>query len=156
MTSSEIEALMHRVKELENTVQIHQISLAAKDVLIEQLKEALKIALARKYGRSAESYVDPNQIDLFDEGALKRFKKLSSFTQFDSVLIDPPRKGFPELNNWIKSCKPKQLVYVSCNAATMARDLQKLEGKFTIDKIILVDLFPSTYHFETVACLSFK
>jgi tRNA/tmRNA/rRNA uracil-C5-methylase (TrmA/RlmC/RlmD family) len=38
----------------------------------------------------------------------------------------------------------------------MARDLQKLEGKFTIDKIILVDLFPSTYHFETVACLSFK
>ena len=70
MTSSEIEALMHRVKELENTVQIHQISLAAKDVLIEQLKEALKIALARKYGRSAESYVDPNQIDLFDEAEI--------------------------------------------------------------------------------------
>ena len=67
-------ALMHRVKELENTVQAHQTSLAAKDVIIEnnkliieQLQEALKIALARKYGRSAETYVDPNQIDLFDE-----------------------------------------------------------------------------------------
>ena len=96
------------------------------------------------------------KIDLFDEGALKRFKKISSFTQFDSVLIDPPRKGFPALADWIKSCKPKQLIYVSCNAATMARDLQSLEGKFTIDKVILVDLFPSTYHFETVACLSFK
>ena len=93
---------------------------------------------------------------LFDEGAIKRFKKRSSFTQFDSILIDPPRKGFPALADWIKACKPKQLIYVSCNAATMARDLQALEGKFTIDKMILVDLFPSTYHFETVACLSFK
>ena len=104
----------------------------------------------------SNTHDDYLKIDLFDEGALKRFKKLSSSTQFDSVLIDPPRKGFPALGDWVKSCKPKQLVYVSCNAATMARDLQKLEGKFTIDKVILVDLFPSTYHFETVVCLSFK
>ena len=74
MTTGEIGALMHRVKVLENTVQAHQNSLAAKDVIIEnnkliieQLQEALKIALARQYGRSAERYVDPNQIDLFDE-----------------------------------------------------------------------------------------
>ncbi len=72
-----MEALMHRVKELENTVQAHQTSLTAKNVIIEnnkliieQLQEALKIALARKYGRSAESYVDPNQIDLFDEAEI--------------------------------------------------------------------------------------
>ena len=96
------------------------------------------------------------QIDLFDEGALKRFKKLSAVTQFDGVLIDPPRKGFPALGDWVKACKPKKLIYVSCNAATMARDLCALEGKFKIDKLLLVDLFPSTYHFETVACLSFK
>lgn len=96
------------------------------------------------------------KIDLFDEGALKRFKRLSEVTQFDSMLLDPPRKGFPALAEWVRLCKPKQLIYVSCNAATMARDLSTLEGKFTIDKLLLVDMFPSTYHFETVACLSFK
>ena len=121
--------------------------------VLEQSESSLPRVMVDVVPYEHEDYL---KIDLFDEGGLNRFKKLSSFTQFDSVLIDPPRKGFPELNNWIKSCKPKQLVYVSCNAATMARDLQKLEGKFTIDKIILVDLFPSTYHFETVACLSFK
>ncbi|MDB2409960.1 hypothetical protein N9W57_04975 [Pseudomonadales bacterium] len=102
------------------------------------------------------SHDDYLKIDLFDEGALKRFKRLSEVTQFDSVLLDPPRKGFPALAEWVKLCKPKQLIYVSCNAATMARDLSTLEGKFTIDKLLLVDMFPSTYHFETVACLSFK
>ena len=105
---------------------------------------------------ASNKHDDYLQIDLFDEGALKRFKKLSVIKQFDSVLIDPPRKGFPALNDWVKACKPKQLIYVSCNAATMARDLRALEGKFTIDKLLLVDLFPSTYHFESVACLSFK
>ena len=74
MENTDIKALVHRVKELENTVQAHQISLTTKEaiienknLIIEQLQEALKIALARKYGRSAESYVDPNQMDLFDE-----------------------------------------------------------------------------------------
>ena len=121
--------------------------------ILERSEEPLSRVMIDVVPCDHEDYL---KIDLFDEGALKRFKKLSSFTQFDSVLIDPPRKGFPALSDWVKSCKPKQLVYVSCNAATMARDLQKLEGKFTIDKMILVDLFPSTYHFETVACLSFK
>ena len=105
---------------------------------------------------AANEHNDYLQIDLFDEAALKRFKKLSAATQFDGVLIDPPRKGFTALGDWVKAIKPKKLIYVSCNAATMARDLRALEGKFTIDKLLLVDLFPSTYHFEAVACLSFK
>ncbi len=121
--------------------------------ILEKSEETLPRVMVDVVPNNHEDYL---KIDLFDEGALKQFKKLSSFTQFDSVLIDPPRKGFPALTYWMKACKPKQLIYVSCNAATMARDLQALEGKFTIDKMILVDLFPSTYHFETVACLSFK
>ena len=127
-------------------------SILEKNIL-EDSESALTRVMVDVVPNDHEDYL---KIDLFDEGAVKRFKKHSSFTQFDSILIDPPRKGFPALADWIKACKPKQLIYVSCNAATMARDLQTLEGKFTIDKMTLVDLFPSTYHFETVACLSFK
>lgn len=102
-----------------------------------------------------ENHRDYLQIDLFSDRALIQFKNKIKETQFDTMLVDPPRKGFPALNQWIKQCKPKQLIYVSCNAATMARDLRTLECKFKIDKVLLVDLFPSSYHFETVACISF-
>lgn len=104
----------------------------------------------------AESdHPDYLKIDLFSDNALKLFKRRVDIKRFDMLLLDPPRKGFPALAEWVRQCKPKRLIYVSCNAATMARDLANLEGKFTIDKVMLVDLFPSTYHFETVACLSF-
>ena len=67
MQNSATQVLEKRVEELENIVKGHQESIENKDRMIEQLQEALKLALARKYGRASESYVDPNQTDLFDE-----------------------------------------------------------------------------------------
>lgn len=95
-------------------------------------------------------------IDLFDEEALKRFQRQCKIKQFDVLLVDPPRKGFLQLNTWIERFKTKYLVYVSCNPATLARDLDNLDGKFTLDHLMLLDLFPGTHHFETVAFLSLK
>jgi len=100
-------------------------------------------------------HADYFKIDLFDDTALKQFKKQNKAKAFDKILLDPPRKGFPALADWVKQYKPKHLIYVSCNAATMARDLQSLDCRFSIDKILLLDLFPASYHFETVACISF-
>jgi 23S rRNA (uracil1939-C5)-methyltransferase len=100
-------------------------------------------------------HADYFKIDLFDDTALKQFKKQNKAKAFDKILLDPPRKGFPALADWVKQYKPKHLIYVSCNAATMARDLQSLECRFSIDKILLLDLFPASYHFETVDCISF-
>ena len=71
-------------------------------------------------------------------------------------MVDPPRKGLTE--SFIKSSvsmNPKKIVYISCNAATMARDIklyQELGYKLT--KVQPVDLFPMTHHVETVALLS--
>lgn len=100
-------------------------------------------------------HADFFKIDLFDDNALKQFKKQSKAKAFDIVLLDPPRKGFPALADWVKQYKPKHLIYVSCNAATMARDLGSLDCRFSIDKMLLLDLFPASYHFETVVCISF-
>ncbi len=95
-------------------------------------------------------------LDLFSETALRTFKARCEHKQFDIVLVDPPRKGFADLALWVKAMKPKKLIYVSCNAATMVRDLQQLTGKYAIEAVSLIDLFPGTYHYETLVSVSFK
>jgi 23S rRNA (uracil1939-C5)-methyltransferase len=71
----------------------------------------------------------------------------------DVLVVDPPRKGCDEaLLNTILSMKPKRVVYVSCNPATLARDLKILEdGGYKTKEIQPVDMFPQTMHCEAVA-----
>ncbi len=73
------------------------------------------------------------------------------------IFVDPPRKGLDNntINNLLK-IKPKKIVYISCNPATLMRDLNKLEEKYEINKITPVDLFPFTKHVECVAVLQLK
>jgi len=75
----------------------------------------------------------------------------------DVVFVDPPRKGLDvnTVNNLLK-IKPKKIVYVSCNPASLIRDLSKLEEKYDIKKITPVDLFPFTSHVEVVSVLGRK
>jgi 23S rRNA (uracil1939-C5)-methyltransferase len=74
--------------------------------------------------------------------------------RFDCVLIDPPRQGAPGLARCLASITIKRLVYVSCDPATLCRDLADLaEEGFTIRKIQPVDMFPQTHHIETVVLL---
>lgn len=94
------------------------------------------------------------QIDLFSDNALDLFRQSCSITHYDAIIVDPPRKGFATLFHWVKQFKPKLLIYVSCNPATMVRDIMKLNTAVSIDEVFLLDLFPSTYHFETVCVMS--
>lgn len=74
----------------------------------------------------------------------------------DIVMVDPPRRGLDNrsVENILK-IKPKKLVYISCNPATLIRDLAKLEKFYEIKKIKPVDMFPFTSHVEccSVICL---
>ena len=82
--------------------------------------------------------------------------KLQDAKHPDVVVVDPPRKGCDEvlLNTLIKMA-PNRLVYVSCDSATLARDLKKLsENGFKIEKVQPVDMFPHTVHVETVCLMS--
>ena len=75
----------------------------------------------------------------------------------DVVFVDPPRRGLDEttVNNLLR-IEPKKIVYISCNPATLMRDLKVLEEKYEIAKITPVDLFPFTSHVETVTVLNIK
>ena len=73
----------------------------------------------------------------------------------DVVILDPPRKGCPaETLRQIAALKPKRIIYVSCNPATLARDLATLEQSgYTTYEIEPVDMFPQTFHVEVIARL---
>ena len=75
----------------------------------------------------------------------------------DIVIFDPPRKGLDKksINN-ILQIKPKKLVYISCNPATLIRDLKMFEEQYEIKTIIPVDMFPWTSHIECVSLLCLK
>ncbi|MFC3885415.1 23S rRNA (uracil(1939)-C(5))-methyltransferase RlmD [Bacillus songklensis] len=76
----------------------------------------------------------------------------------DVIVVDPPRKGCDEaLLQTIIDMKPKRVVYVSCNPATLARDLRILEdGGYKTVQVQPVDMFPHTLHVESVAVLQLK
>lgn len=75
----------------------------------------------------------------------------------DVVFIDPPRKGCDKTAlDTILQIEPKKLVYVSCNPATLARDLKILEEKYEIKEISICDMFPFTHHVECCALLCLK
>lgn len=76
---------------------------------------------------------------------------------YDIVVVDPPRAGLGAIVvQGLLTAEPEQLIYVSCNPATMARDLMGLGLKYDIVNIQPFDLFPQTYHVECIAVLSKK
>lgn len=75
----------------------------------------------------------------------------------DVVIVDPPRKGLDNITiNNILKIKPKKVIYISCNPATLTRDLSLLEEKYNINMIQPVDMFPWTSHVECVAVMQLK
>ncbi|MBT8306186.1 MAG: 23S rRNA (uracil(1939)-C(5))-methyltransferase RlmD, partial [Maribacter sp.] len=72
----------------------------------------------------------------------------------DVLITDPPRDGMhKEVVQQILDIAPKKIVYVSCNSATQARDLELMKPSYRITKVQPVDMFPQTYHVENVVLL---
>jgi len=79
---------------------------------------------------------------------------LSQHGRPDTIITDPPRAGMHEdVTNMLLKAAPKRIVYVSCNAATQARDLKILSEKYEITAVQPVDMFPQTVHVENVVRL---
>jgi 23S rRNA (uracil1939-C5)-methyltransferase len=102
-------------------------------------------------------------INLQESGAPSPASKESDVTAFltrwketpDYVLVDPPRGGvLPQALQRLVKLNPGVIAYLSCDPATLARDLALLvgsrekPGKYMIDSVYLVDMFPQSYHLE--------
>lgn len=75
----------------------------------------------------------------------------------DVIITDPPRAGMhQDVVDVILFAEPKRIVYVSCNPATQARDLQLLDEKYKVKAVQPVDMFPHTHHVENVVLLELR
>ena len=76
----------------------------------------------------------------------------------DVVLLDPPRSGLrtQDLESVVR-LKPERIIYISCDPPTLARDIRRfISHGFSVDAAHPIDLFPQTYHVETIVLLSHR
>jgi len=73
---------------------------------------------------------------------------------FDTIILDPPRRGAPEIVSQLPKLGAERIIYISCNPATLARDLASLiSADYQLSRLVPVDMFPQTHHLESVALL---
>jgi 23S rRNA (uracil1939-C5)-methyltransferase len=88
----------------------------------------------------------------FIEGAVEL--ALPGLLPADLVIVNPPRAGLAtEVPEALRAQPPARIIYISCNPATLARDLQRLSDTFELESLRSFDLFPQTAHVETVVAL---
>ena len=132
------------------TISLSAARLGAQVTGIEIVPEAVVNARenARINGLAAE-FISGN--------AAQMYPPLLKSRAFDRVIVDPPRKGLDEkvLAALVSHPAPR-LSYVSCDPATLARDLKKLSDVYSIDSVTPADMFPGTGHVETIVLMSRK
>ena len=134
----------------------------------------ISLALARQAGQVIGAEVVPQAIEDAKQNAARADIQNAEFFCGDAgavaqklanegvrprvICVDPPRKGLgPEVPAILASMAPERIVYVSCDPATLARDVKRLgELGYQVQKAQAVDLFPRTCHVETVVLMSRK
>lgn len=78
-------------------------------------------------------------------------------SKFDVLILDPPRPGLTsDMASKILADPADTIVYISCNPATLARDIKKLQEKYELQSVCQIDFFPNTFHIETIAFLQIR
>jgi 23S rRNA (uracil1939-C5)-methyltransferase len=126
--------------------------------LAEQVQRVIGLEVHTESVRQARMNAALNQITNaeFLDGAVETLLAQVQ-TPPNIVLLDPPRRGCdPSVLEQLLRLMPEQIVYMSCNPATLARDLQQLcgTGQYEITRVQPADFFPQTSHVETLAFLS--
>ena len=135
------------------TIGIYMANKAQKIYGIEIVKQAIEDAKENcriNNITNTEYFAGDTQELLIDLIENKKIKP-------DVIVVDPPRKGLDNttIENIIK-IKSEKVIYISCNPATLMRDLSKLEDIYNIQEIQPVDMFPFTNHVECISILSIK
>lgn len=119
-------------------------------VAVETVPEASRLCAINSAGAGM------NNIDTVCADVLQYLESAEISPPPDLVVLDPPRTGAgAEVMRRIRELKPRTIVYVSCDPQTLARDLSAVSpGDYRIDMVEGLDMFPQTYHFETVVRLT--
>ncbi len=110
--------------------------------------EAAATDLLRSFRGTGRQAVEATTVEFLRQAVLERDRP-------DLVVVDPPRAGIgSEACSLIVRAKPDEIVYVSCDPSTLGRDLkQMVDSGYKLHQLHMVDMFPQTFHQETVAVL---
>lgn len=128
----------------------------------EKSKKAIGVEIIEEAIVAARKNADENNITntRFEVGAMKDVFNSDFYAQHgkpDLIITDPPRSGMhPKVVKYLNEIECPKIVYVSCNPATQARDLEVLKEKYDVVKSQAVDMFPQTHHVENVVLLKLK
>jgi 23S rRNA (uracil1939-C5)-methyltransferase len=113
-------------------------------------------ARAAEFARRNVAAAKLENIEIANLGVADWLKHSRSFEVLEFLLLDPPRVGCENaVIAGILAMRPRRIAYVSCDPATLARDLKKLIAEnYTLDSVAAFDMFPQTHHAETVARLT--
>lgn len=131
------------------SISLYLSGQAKKVIGIEEVSEAIK---------DADKNAQLNGIENCEFISGKVENKLTEIInrgeELDIIIFDPPRKGLADsVIESVLKVLPDKIIYVSCNPATLARDLKKLKEKYDIKEVQPVDMFPHTSHIESVVLL---
>ena len=119
------------------------------------VKEVVGIEIVEDAIRDANSNKEMNGIDNV-KFICKDVANLE-VDDYDVVILDPPRKGLDDITiNKVLEISPKKIIYVSCDPMTLARDLKKFDNDYNVIELTPVDMFPNTYHCESITILERK
>lgn len=132
------------------TIALFLAKSCSKVIGIESVPEAIDAARenAKENGITNALFEVGDMKDSFNKAFVSRHGKA------DVIITDPPRNGMhKDVVQHLLALQPKKIVYVSCNSATQARDLELLRDSYTAVKSQAVDMFPQTHHVENVVLL---
>ena len=126
---------------------------ASKVIGIEYVPEAIEDARSNAAGNG----IDNCEFFAGDMKDILTADFIKAHGQPDVIILDPPRAGIhPDVAKVILGARPQRIVYVSCNPASQARDLEILCSEYRITDVQPVDMFPHTHHVENVVKLELK
>ena len=130
--------------------------IAAKDA-----KQVISVEIVKQAVQDGIRNAKRNRINNFlmycDDASSFMVKMAEKGETVDVLFMDPPRKGSDE--RFLKAAlklRPKRIVYVSCDPSTLARDVAYLAKAYKVESVQPFDMFPQTFHVETVVALSLK
>ena len=128
-------------------------------LLSKKSKRVIGIEVVKDAVKDANDNIKENNISNIEficdkvENKIDTLKKLN----IDNIVLDPPRSGSDKKSlKAILEINPKKIIYISCNPVTLSRDYNTLKEKYIIKEINAYDMFPNTYHVETVMILEKK
>ncbi len=121
-------------------------------------KELIGIEIIKEAIENAKVNAENNQIEncrfICGDSAVE-CRKIAAKKEIDCLIVDPPRSGLDDkMIHMIRSTNIKQIIYISCNPSTLAKNLAELKKDYEINHIIPFDMFTHTPHVETIVVMS--